>query len=123
MVPERSFVGGNAQIEGRRTPSMSTPSRRRHERFEAIGDCFAEIGNGREGSVLNLSVGGMLLRLHRGLTPSSSYVLKLLFDRQVAVVEARVVRMDQFDEESLAGMEFIDMSSEDRARLRGFLRR
>ncbi len=102
---------------------MSTPSRRRHERFEAIGDCFAEIGNGRERSVLNLSVGGMLLRLHRGLTPGSSYVLKLLFDRQVAVVEARVVRMDQFDEESLAGMEFIDMSSEDRARLRGFLRR
>jgi hypothetical protein len=31
--------------------------------------------------------------------------------------------MDQFDEESLAGMEFIDMSSGDRARLRGFLRR
>lgn len=123
MVPDGSFVDDNAQLEGGPTPSMPRPSRRRHKRFDAIGECFAQIGSGWEGSVVNLSVGGMLLRLRRGLTPGSSYVVKLLFDRQVAVVEARVVRLDELDEESLAGMEFVVMSSEDRARLRGYLRR
>jgi c-di-GMP-binding flagellar brake protein YcgR len=118
MVPDGSFPDD----DGQRTPLMPRPSRRRHKRFNAIGECFAQIGGGWEGSVVNLSVGGMLLRLQRGLTPGSSYVVKLLFDHQVAVVEARVVRLDELDDESRAGMEFTAMSLEDRAQLRRYLR-
>jgi hypothetical protein len=65
----------------------------------------------------------MLLRLRRVLTPGSSYLIKLLFEDQTAVVEARVVRADQSDEDCLAGLEFLSMSDEDAVRLRGYIHR
>jgi len=102
---------------------MAHASRRRYHRVDSVGRCFAQLGDGWEASVLNLSLGGMLLRLRRLLTPGSAYLIKLLFDDQLAVVQARVVRVDRGDEECLAGMEFLSMSDEDAGRLRGYMRR
>lgn len=102
---------------------MAHASRRRYYRVDSVGQCFAQLGDGWEASVLNLSLGGMLLRLRRLLTPGSAYVIKLLFENQLAVVQARVVRVDQTDEDCLAGMEFVSMSDEDAGRLRGYVHR
>lgn len=102
---------------------MAHRSRRRHRRVDALGRCFAQIGDGWEGSVMNLSAGGLLMRLRRALTPGSSYILKLFLDDYVAVVEARVVRLADSGEECYAGMEFMGMSMDDAARLRGYVRR
>lgn len=90
--------------------------------MDSVGCCFAQLGDGWEASVLNVSLGGMLLRARRGLTTGSSYLIKLLFDDQMAVVEARVVHVALLDEECLAGLEFLSMSSDDAVRLRGFVR-
>jgi c-di-GMP-binding flagellar brake protein YcgR len=103
--------------------SMAFASRRRYHRVDSLGRCFAELGDGWEASVLNLSLGGMLLRMRRLLTPGSAYVIKLLFENQLAVVEARVVRVGRADEDCLAGMEFLSMSVEDAGRLRGYVHR
>lgn len=100
---------------------MAHLSRRRYHRVDSRGSCFAQLGDGWEASVLNLSVGGMLMRLRRQLTPGSAYIVKLLLDKDFAVVEARVVRVEQIDEECLAGVEFVSMSAEDRGRLRGYI--
>ena len=62
------------------TVEMVTSSRRRHRRINASGRCFAELGGGWEGSVKNLSVGGMLLRVKRALTPGSTYFVKLFLE-------------------------------------------
>ena len=51
---------------------MVTSSRRRHRRINASGRCFAQLGGGWEGSVMNLSVGGMLLRLKRAFSLSAN---------------------------------------------------
>jgi c-di-GMP-binding flagellar brake protein YcgR len=102
---------------------MAHVSRRKHQRIDAIGRCFAQLGDGWEASVVNLSLGGMLLRLRRLLTPGSAYLIKLLFDKELAVVQARVVRVDRADEDCLAGMEFLSMSEADAGRLRGYVRR
>lgn len=100
---------------------MAHTSRRRYHRVDSVGRCFAQLGDGWEASVLNLSLGGMLLRLRRLLTPGSAYVIKLLFEKQLAVVQARVVRVDRTEEDCLAGMEFVSMSDEDASRLRGYV--
>jgi c-di-GMP-binding flagellar brake protein YcgR len=102
---------------------MAHVSRRRYHRVDAVGSCFAQIGDGWEGSVVNLSLGGMLLRLRRLLTPGSAYLIKLLFENQLAVVQARVVRVHRAEEDCLAGMEFLSMSDEDAGLLRGYVRR
>jgi c-di-GMP-binding flagellar brake protein YcgR len=78
------------------------------------------LGNGWEGSVLDVSLGGMLVRVKRVLTLGSSYFVKLLFPRRVLVVEARVVRVQTVAENFLTGMEFLKLSSEDRQVLQGF---
>ena len=102
---------------------MAYVPRRRYHRVDSVGRCFAQLGDGWEGSVLNLSPGGMLLRLRRILTPGSAYLIKLLFENQLAVVQARVVRVDRADEDCLAAMEFLSMSEEDAGRLRGYVHR
>lgn len=119
MVPD----GSSAGLLQERTPKVARPSRRRHHRVDAQGRCFAQIGDGWEASVLNLSVGGMLLRMRRYLTPGSSYLIKLLFEREMAVVDARVVRVNRLEEDCLVGMEFLSMSLDDSSRLRGYVRR
>jgi c-di-GMP-binding flagellar brake protein YcgR len=90
--------------------------------MDSVGSCFAQLGDGWEASVLNVSLGGMLLRARRTLTPGSSYLIKLLFNNQMAVVEARVVYVSASDEDCLAGLEFLSMSQDDAARLRGYVR-
>jgi len=99
------------------------PRRRRHRRVDALGRCFAQIGDGWEASILNLSASGLLMRLRRGLTPGSSYILKILLDGHIVVVEARVVRLAELDEECFAAMEFVGMSTEDAALVRRYLHR
>jgi c-di-GMP-binding flagellar brake protein YcgR len=101
---------------------MAQPSRRRHHRVDSLGSCFAQLGDGWEASVLNLSVGGMLMRLRRELTPGSAYIIKLLLKKDSAVVEARVVRVERVEEDCVAGVEFLRMSVEDAGRLRGYVR-
>ncbi len=100
------------------TPRPAT--RRRYSRVRALGECFAQLGNGWEGSVLDVSLGGILLRIKRVLTLGSSYFVKLLFDQRTMVVEARVVRVQGSAEDYLTGMEFVTLSSGDREALRGF---
>lgn len=114
--------------EARETPKkMAAPSRRRHRRIDALGRVFAQLGGGWEASVLNLSVGGMLLRLRRELTPGSSYVVKLLLEEQTAIVEARVVRLFQAASEGpdgpecFAALQFTSVSTSDAACLRGYV--
>jgi len=119
MVPGGSSSG----FPQERTSSMAQASRRRYHRVDSVGRCFAQLGDGWEASVQNLSLGGMLLRLRRLLTPGSAYLIKLLFEKEFAVVQARVVRVDRADEDCLAGMEFVSMSDEDAGRLRGYVRR
>jgi c-di-GMP-binding flagellar brake protein YcgR len=101
---------------------MAHPSRRRYHRLDARGRLFAQLGDGWEASVVNVSAGGMLLRMRRVLTPGSSYLIKLLFGEDLAVVEARVVRADQGVEDCLMGLEFLSISHEDRGRLLGYVR-
>lgn len=100
---------------------MEGPSRRRHRRVDALGRVFAQLGGGWEASVLNLSVGGMLLRLKRVLTPGSSYVVKLLLEGQIAIVEARVVRMSEEEAECLAALQFTSVPVSDAACLRSYI--
>lgn len=111
------------ELQLERTSLMARVSRRRYHRVDSVGRCFAELGDGWEGSVLNLSLGGMLLRLRRLLTPGSAYLIKLLFEKQLAVVQARVVRVAHAGEDCLAGMEFLSMSEEDAGRIRGYVHR
>ena len=101
------------------TPPRLT-TRRRYSRVPVVGECFAQLGNGWEGSVLDVSLGGMLLRVKRVLTLRSSYFVKLLLLHRTLVVEARVVRVQGASEDFLTGMEFLKLSSEDREVLRGF---
>jgi len=101
------------------TPPRPT-TRRRYSRVPSLGECFAQLGNGWEGSVMDVSLGGMLVRVKRVLTLESSYFVKLLFPRRILVVEARVVRVQTAAEDFLTGMEFLKLSSDDREVLRGF---
>ncbi len=96
-------------------------TRRRHPRIESLGRVFASLGAGQEGSVLNISLCGLLLRAKRAMTPGSSYFLKLLFDGKVAVVEARVVRLLTRSDDYLAGMEFVRLSNRDRQALQNLI--
>jgi len=96
---------------------------RRHQRISSIGRAFVRLGDGREGSVLDLSLGGLLLRLKWVLNLGSSYFIKLLLDDKVAVVEARVVRLVTRSEDCLAGLEFIRLSQQDRKTLYKFVGR
>ncbi len=96
-------------------------TKRRHPRVDALGRVFANLGAGQEGSVINISLCGLLLRVKRGLTPGSSYFLKLLFNGRVAVVEARVFRLLTRNDDHLAGMEFIRVSNQDREAIRSFI--
>jgi c-di-GMP-binding flagellar brake protein YcgR len=100
---------------------MAGTSRRRHRRIDALGRVFAQLGGGWEASVLNLSVGGMLLRLKRALTPGSSYVVKLFLEEQIAIVEARVVRLTEENAECLAALQFTSVPTSDAACLRGYV--
>lgn len=124
MVPNGSFVTTVTRSDAKEPAAVAhRMKRRRHRRIDALGRCFAQIGGGWEGSVLNLSASGLLMRLRRGLNPGSSYILKVFLDGQVLVVEARVVRVARLDDECFAGMEFLGMSAEDAALVRRYLRR
>lgn len=123
MVPYEGFAGTTTPMDAKEPEVMARVSRRRHRRVDAVGRCFVQMGDGWEGSVVNLSAGGLLLRVRRALNPGSSYLLKLFLDDHIAVVEARVVRLDELGDERLAGMEFLGMSAEDASRLRGYVRR
>lgn len=93
-------------------------SKRQYERVDSLGTCFAVLGEGWEGSVVNLSQGGLLLRLKRPLTEGASYYLKLLLEQHDIVVLAKVARLAQGDDQYEIGMEFINMSQQDRRILR-----
>jgi hypothetical protein len=95
--------------------------KRRFPRMDTLGRVFAGLGEGQEGSVVNLSLGGLLLRLKRTLKPGSSYFLKLFLGSEVAVVEARVVRLVTGNEEYLAGMEFIRIARQDKVILQNYV--
>jgi len=65
----------------------------------------------------------MLMRLKRDLTPGSTFVVKLILEDKVAVVEARVVRAVEAneDEECDVGFQFTSVPTDDATRLRGFV--
>ncbi len=72
----------------------------------------------------------MLLRLKRALTPGSSYVVKLFLEEQIAIVEARVVRLyklsqavseDADEAECFAALQFTSVPASDAACLRGYV--
>jgi hypothetical protein len=69
----------------------------------------------------------MLLRLRRALTPGSSYVVKLFLGEQVAIVEARVVRLSptvaegEGEPECFAALRFTSVSTSDARCLRGYI--
>lgn len=75
--------------------------------------------------MLNLSAGGMLLRLKRVLTPGSTYVVKLFLEQEVAIVEARVVRLSEqleADRDCFAALQFTSVPHSDARCLRSFIR-
>ena len=125
MVQVGSSLGLSAPQGQGTTEGMGTASRRRHRRVDALGRCFAQLGGGWEASVLNLSVGGMYLRLKRELTPGSTYVVKLFLEDQVAIVEARVLRASEAREERecFVALQFTSIPGGDAACLRGFINR
>ncbi len=112
----RTVIGDNARPDARNDG-------RRHQRISSVGRAFVRLGDGREGSVLDMSLGGLLLRLRWMLNLGSSYFIKLLLDDKVAVVEARVVRLVTRGEDYLAGLEFIRLSQQDRKTLYKFVGR
>jgi len=122
MVQEGSSTGLRVP-DDREISKMAAPSRRRHRRVVVLGRCFAQLGGGWEASVQNLSVGGMLLRLTRKLTPGSTYFIKLFLENQIAIVEARVLRTSSSRGECLAAFQFISSSGDDAAQLRGYVQR
>ena len=64
----------------------------------------------------------MLMRLTRALTPGSTYFVKLfLGDGEIAIVEAKVLRLCHSDEECEAALKFTSVSVDDAYALRGFL--
>ncbi len=81
------------------------------------------MGSGWEGSIVDLSVGGMMMRLKKKLTPGSTYVVKLFLEEKVAIVEARVVRAveSEQDRECEVGLQFTAVPMDDAAVLRGFV--
>ena len=124
----RGSSRGLSTPEARDAPNkMAAPSRRRHRRVNAHGRVFAQLGGGWEASVLNLSVSGMLLRLTRTLTVGSCYVVKLFLEEQIAIVEARVVRLsrvvsEERDEaECFAALQFTSVPASDAACLRVYV--
>jgi hypothetical protein len=102
-----------------RTPEWKP--KRSFPRIDTLGRVFVGIGEGQEGSVVNLSLGGLLIRLKKVLTPGSSYFLKLFLGKEIAVVEARVVRLVSRNEEYLAGMEFVRISRQDKVVLQNYM--
>lgn len=125
MVRHGSSTGLGEPDSRETANDMAGTSRRRHRRIDALGRCFAQLGDGWEASVLNLSVGGMLLRLRRALTPGSSYVVKLFLEEKIAIVEARVVWLSESvsaeETECLAALQFTSVPLSDAACLRGFI--
>ena len=65
----------------------------------------------------------MLLRLKRTLTPGSTYFVKLFLDNEVAIVEARVLRLLHADDACEAALQFTSISPDDAACVRAFLKR
>jgi hypothetical protein len=113
---------GNAKAsKGNGQSALQWKPRRSFPRIDTLGRVFAGIGEGQEGSVVNLSLGGLLVRLRRVLTPGSSYFIKLFLGNEIAVVEARVVRLVSRDDEHMAGMEFLRISREDKVTLQTFM--
>ena len=100
------------------TSGFAGMDQRRYGRVDAIGRCFALIGGGWEGSVLNVSQSGLLLRVKRELQLGSAYYMKLLWQGTTLVVLARVARAVSTDDDFEFGMEFVEMSAEDRLALR-----
>ena len=127
MVRYGSSTEPSAPEARETSEEMTASSRRRRRRIDALGRVFAQLGGGWEASVMNLSVGGMLLRLTRTLTPGSSYVVKLFLEEHVAIVEARVVRLSQTvteerdEAECFAALQFTSVSKSDAACLRGYV--
>ena len=123
---QSQFGVGSSRFGARAMSKDSLPAvsrmRRRYSRVVCLGRCFARIGDGWEGSVLDLSPGGMLLRVKKALNLGSAYLVKLFLGQEVAVVEARVVRLIDQREEFLVGMEFSQVSPGDLARLQTFVR-
>lgn len=113
---------GFGDAEGSGSSASSRPTRR-HPRISTLGRAFASIGDGQEGSVLDMSHGGILLRLKWMLNPGSAYFLKLFLNGKVAVVEARVVRLVTRSDDCLVGMEFVRVAPQDRQTLRAFINR
>jgi hypothetical protein len=108
-----------SKVNGR--SAVQWKPRRSFPRIDTLGRVFAGIGEGQEGSVVNLSLGGLLIRLRRILTPGSSYFLKLFLGNEIAVVEARVVRLVAQENDYMAGMEFLRISREDKITLQNFM--
>ena len=62
------------------------------------------------------------MRVKRKLTPGSTYVVKLLLEDQVAVVEGRVLRASEAeDRDSLVAIHFTSVPGGDAARLSHFV--
>ena len=125
-MPDEGAANGSSGLivpEARKIPKAMRAARRRHRRIDALGHCFAQLGGGWEASVLNLSVGGMLLRLKRDLTLGSTYLVKLFLEEKVAIVEARVLRLTHAasEDECVAALQFTSVPAHDADCLRGYV--
>ena len=115
------MLGDANSMKGNSRSALQWKPRRSFPRIDTLGRVFAGIGEGQEGSVVNLSLGGLLVRLRKVLTPGSSYFIKLFLGNEIAVVEARVVRLESREDEHMAGMEFLRISREDKVTLQNFM--
>ncbi|MFP4033173.1 MAG: PilZ domain-containing protein [Desulfococcaceae bacterium] len=101
--------------------------KRRHERVDAIHlsyICIDEAGNVVHegmGRTLNVSEAGILLETSFGTEPGQSLNVTLAIGEDLLDVNGKVVRVEEKDEVCHAGVEFQDLSGDDRSKIREFM--
>lgn len=106
---------------------MIMTNKRRYERVDAIHlsyICIDEAGNVIHegmGRTLNVSEAGILLETSFGTEPGQTLNVTLAIGEDLLDVNGQVVRVDEKDDLYHTGVEFQDLSEDDRAKIREFM--
>ena len=106
---------------------MTMTNKRRYERVDAIHlsyICIDEAGNVIHegmGRTLNVSETGILLETTFATEPGQTLNVTLAIGEDLLDVNGEVVRAEEKDEVCHTGVEFRDLSEDDRAKIREFM--